>query len=69
MKGIAHFLAGMAAATFIPGVVESAAQGAYLIMQGRFIGLPLGTLYFRARSLVIMGEGKSGMNRLEEETD
>lgn len=30
MKGITHFVSGIAAATFIPGVVESAAQGSYL---------------------------------------
>ncbi len=39
MKGIAHFLAGIAAATFVPGVVESAAQGSYLIVLGGFCGL------------------------------
>ncbi len=39
MKGITHFLAGIAAATFVPGVVESAAQGSYLIVLGGFFGL------------------------------
>ena len=39
MKGISHFLAGIAAATFVPGVVESAAQGSYLILLGGFFGL------------------------------
>src|SRR5512141_2207710 len=39
MKGISHFLAGIAAATFVPGVVESAAQGSYLIVLGGFFGL------------------------------
>jgi len=39
MKGITHFLAGIAAATFVPGVAESAAQGSYLILLGGFFGL------------------------------
>src|SRR5512143_1707510 len=39
MKGITHFLAGIAAATFVPGVVESAAQGSSLIVLGGFCGL------------------------------
>ena len=47
MKGISHFLAGIAAATFVPGVVESAAQGSYLIVLGGFFGLLPDTLDFK----------------------
>jgi membrane-bound metal-dependent hydrolase YbcI (DUF457 family) len=47
MKGIAHFLAGIAAATFVPGVVESAAQGSFLIVLGGFFGLLPDTLDFK----------------------
>ncbi len=47
MKGISHFLAGLAAATFIPGVVESAAQGSYVIVLGGFFGLLPDTLDFK----------------------
>jgi len=47
MKGISHFLAGVAAATFVPGVVESAAQGSYLIVLGGFFGLLPDTLDFK----------------------
>ncbi len=47
MKGISHFLAGLAAASFIPGVVESAAQGSYLIVLGGFFGLLPDTLDFK----------------------
>jgi hypothetical protein len=47
MKGISHFLAGLAAATFVPGVVESAAQGSYLILLGGFFGLLPDTLDFK----------------------
>ena len=47
MKGIAHFLAGIAAATFVPGVVASAAQGSYLIALGGFFGLLPDTLDFK----------------------
>ncbi len=47
MKGISHFLAGLAAASFIPGVVESAAQGSYLILLGGFFGLLPDTLDFK----------------------
>jgi membrane-bound metal-dependent hydrolase YbcI (DUF457 family) len=47
MKGISHFLAGVAAATFVPGVVESAAQGSYLIVLGGFCGLLPDTLDFK----------------------
>jgi len=47
MKGISHFLAGLAAASFIPAVVESAAQGSYLILLGGFFGLLPDTLDFK----------------------
>ena len=47
MKDISHFLAGIAAATFVPGVVESAAQGSYLIVLGGFFGLLPDTLDFK----------------------
>src|SRR5512139_1002506 len=47
MKGISHFLAGIAAATFVPGVVASAAQGSYLIVLGGFFGLLPDTLDFK----------------------
>lgn len=47
MKGIAHFLAGLAAATFVPGVVESAAQGSFLIVLGGIFGLLPDTLDFK----------------------
>jgi hypothetical protein len=47
MTGIAPFLAGVAAATFVSGVVESAAQGSYLIVLGGFWGLLLDTLDFK----------------------
>ena len=47
MKGIAHFLAGVAAATFVPGVVESAAQGSFLIVLGGLFGLLPDTLDFK----------------------
>jgi membrane-bound metal-dependent hydrolase YbcI (DUF457 family) len=47
MKGISHFLAGVAAATFVPGVVESAAQGSYLLVLGGFFGLLPDTLDFK----------------------
>jgi hypothetical protein len=47
VKGISHFLAGLAAATFVPGVVEGAAQGSYLIVLGGFFGLLPDTLDFK----------------------
>jgi membrane-bound metal-dependent hydrolase YbcI (DUF457 family) len=47
MKGISHFLAGIAAASFIPGVIESAAQGSYLILLGGVFGLLPDTLDFK----------------------
>ena len=47
MKGIAHFLAGLAAASFVPGVVADAAQGSYLIALGGFFGLLPDTLDFK----------------------
>ena len=47
MKGISHFLAGIAAVSFIPGVVESAVQGSYLIVLGGLFGLLPDTLDFK----------------------
>ncbi|MBI5567462.1 MAG: metal-dependent hydrolase [Chloroflexi bacterium] len=47
MKGISHFLAGIAAASFVPGVIESAAQGSYLILLGGIFGLLPDTLDFK----------------------
>jgi membrane-bound metal-dependent hydrolase YbcI (DUF457 family) len=47
MKGISHFLAGVTAATFVPGVVEAAAQGSYLIALGGFFGILPDTLDFK----------------------
>ena len=47
MKGIAHFAAGICAATFIPGVVESAAAGSVLIALGGIAGLLPDTLDFK----------------------
>jgi membrane-bound metal-dependent hydrolase YbcI (DUF457 family) len=47
MKGITHFLAGIAAASFVPGVIESAAQGSYLILLGGVFGLLPDTLDFK----------------------
>lgn len=34
MKGIAHFASGLCVASFVPGVVEDAAQGGLLIALG-----------------------------------
>lgn len=47
MKGLTHFLAGIAAASFVPGVVESAVQGSYLIVLGGVFGLLPDTLDFK----------------------
>ena len=47
MKGISHFLAGLAAASFVPGVIESAAHGSYLIVLGGVFGLLPDTLDFK----------------------
>ena len=47
MKGIAHFAAGICAATFVPGVVESAAAGSLLIALGGAAGLLPDTLDFK----------------------
>ena len=47
MKGIAHFTAGLCAATFIPGVAESAAAGSLLIALGGAAGLLPDTLDFK----------------------
>jgi membrane-bound metal-dependent hydrolase YbcI (DUF457 family) len=47
MKGIAHFVSGIAAATFIPGVVEQAASGSLLPALGGIFGLLPDTLDFK----------------------
>ena len=47
MKGITHFLAGIAAASFVPGVVEGALNGSYLIVLGGVFGLLPDTLDFK----------------------
>lgn len=47
MKGIAHFVSGIAAATFIPGVVEQAAAGSLLPVLGGVFGLLPDTLDFK----------------------
>ncbi len=47
MKGIAHFVSGIAAATFIPGVVEQAAAGSLLPVIGGIFGLLPDTLDFK----------------------
>ncbi len=47
MKGITHFISGIAAATFIPGVVESAAQGSYLLALAGACALLPDTLDFK----------------------
>jgi membrane-bound metal-dependent hydrolase YbcI (DUF457 family) len=47
MKGIAHFVTGVAIATFFPEVVESAAQGSLLPMLGGVAGILPDTLDFK----------------------
>lgn len=47
MKGITHFVSGIAAASFIPGVVESAAQGSYLLALAGVCALLPDTLDFK----------------------
>jgi len=47
MKGIAHFVSGIAAATFVPGVVEQAALGSLLPALGGVFGLLPDTLDFK----------------------
>ena len=47
MKGISHFVSGIAAATFIPGVVEQAAGGSLLPVLGGVFGLLPDTLDFK----------------------
>lgn len=47
MKGITHFVSGVAAATFIPGVVEQAANGSLLPVLGGVFGLLPDTLDFK----------------------
>src|SRR5512136_374333 len=47
MKGIAHFLSGIAAASFIPAVVEQSAQGAWLLALAGVCALLPDTLDFK----------------------
>ncbi|HEY4691480.1 MAG TPA: metal-dependent hydrolase, partial [Anaerolineae bacterium] len=47
MKGISHFVSGIAAATFVPGVVEQAAAGSLLPVLGGVFGLLPDTLDFK----------------------
>lgn len=47
MKGISHFVSGIAAATFIPGVVEQAALGSLLPVIGGVFGILPDTLDFK----------------------
>lgn len=47
MKGISHFVSGIAAATFVPGVVEQAAAGSLLPVLGGIFGLLPDTLDFK----------------------
>ncbi|MFQ6102161.1 MAG: metal-dependent hydrolase [Anaerolineae bacterium] len=47
MKGIAHFITGVAIATFFPGVVQQAADGALLPMLGGIAGILPDTLDFK----------------------
>jgi membrane-bound metal-dependent hydrolase YbcI (DUF457 family) len=47
MKGLTHFLAGIAAASFVPGVIEGALNGSYLIVLGGIFGLLPDTLDFK----------------------
>jgi len=47
MKGIAHFISGIAVATFIPDVVHQAANGSPILALGGLFGLLPDTLDFR----------------------
>lgn len=47
MKGISHFISGIAAATFIPGVIEQAAAGSLLPVFGGIFGILPDTLDFK----------------------
>ncbi len=47
MKGITHFISGIAAASFIPGVVEAAAHGSYLLALAGACALLPDTLDFK----------------------
>jgi membrane-bound metal-dependent hydrolase YbcI (DUF457 family) len=47
MKGIAHFLSGIAAASFIPAVVQQSAQGAWLLALAGACALLPDTLDFK----------------------
>lgn len=52
MKGIAHFASGLCAASFIPGVVEQAAQGSLLIALGGACAMLPDTFDFRFAKFV-----------------
>ena len=57
MKGISHFITGVALATFFPEVVQAGAQGSLLLMLGDIGGVLPDTLDFRfARYFVIYDE-------------
>ena len=47
MKGIAHFITGVAIATFFPEVVQQAAGGSILPMLGGIAGILPDTLDFK----------------------
>lgn len=47
MKGIAHFISGIAVATFIPDAVHRAADGSLILVLGGFFALLPDTLDFR----------------------
>ena len=47
MKGIAHFLSGIAAASFIPAVVQQSAEGAWLLVLAGVCALLPDTLDFK----------------------
>lgn len=47
MKGIAHFITGVAIATFFPEVVQQAAGGSLLPMLGGIAGILPDTLDFK----------------------
>jgi membrane-bound metal-dependent hydrolase YbcI (DUF457 family) len=47
MKGIAHFVSGIAVATFVPGVIEQGAAGSLLPVLGGIFGLLPDTLDFK----------------------
>jgi hypothetical protein len=52
VKGIAHFATGLCLASFVPGVVESSAQGGWLIALGGIAGQLPDTLDFRIERFI-----------------